>query len=173
MEITGPVVLHRCFIPTSAYARGQGWVSGRVSCGTFCPVGLAVASGHPCFLPWQLFGACLSLSLGAFALAIPPSEMLELLAACQTPNHPSKPRGTKALSTLYFLWKNTPAQDCTECPLLVQPDCRVGLTYKSRVGLGTGVLQGESVIGSPVTQAASRCVPLPIRAQASQLLVCF
>lgn len=42
-----------------------------------------------------LFGLCLGRSLGSSALATPPSEMLELLSTCQTPNCTSKPMGTR------------------------------------------------------------------------------
>lgn len=40
------------------------------------------------------------------------------LSAHQTPNHPSKPMGTKALSTQYSLSENTPCKDCPECPFI-------------------------------------------------------
>ena len=119
MGITGPIVLHQRFTPVSGTCSpwkprpGEWWA---------IPGGL----GDQCFrsplllLPWQLplFRERLSLFLGAFALPIPTSGMLECLSAHQTPNHPSKPMGTKALSTQFSRSENTPCKDCPECPFV-------------------------------------------------------
>jgi len=92
------------------------------------------------------------------------------LSAHQTPNHPSKPMGTKALSTQYSLSENTPCKDCLECPFVIP----VGLLGGPPIqGLGIEAVSGRMCHGQPSFPDRQQrgpgprpgSSPLPIRAK--------
>ena len=67
-------------------------------------------------------------------------------SARQTPNCPSKPMGTKALSSQYSLPENTACTDFPECPCVIS----VGLLGGPPIqGLGIEVLSGRVCHGQP------------------------
>lgn len=107
--------------PEPACPGRQEQVTGRPLLGDFLPSGAGQCLRSPLLSPLA------TSSFQSISEPFPGSHFTSYfyllnagthLSAHQTPNHPSKPMGTKALSTQYSLSENTPCKDCPECPFI-------------------------------------------------------